>query len=158
MPLPQAEADRLLQMPKEFVDQDPIEFHLNAPMNTERLLRSIDRREEFILDMDRGNRKRIQLKFQTRARKVIILARLELSAAPHKNPPISPYKPGEELSGNHLHIYCEGFEDRIAYELSDVPDLGISQVFPDNPGVEYLERFMKFCRIQTWPSIQTVLL
>ncbi len=158
MPLLQAEADALLQMTKEFVDDDPIEFHRNQPMNADRLLRSVDRREEFILDIERGNRKRIRLKFQTRARKVIVLARFELSGPPHKNPPNSPYRPGEWLSESHLHLYKEGFEDRIAYELADVPSLGISEVLADNPGVEYLEHFMKFCGIKSWPPIQMVLL
>lgn len=158
MPLQQAEADALLQMPKEFIDEDPIEFNLNQPMDFDRFLRSTDRREEFILTIERGNRNRYRLKFQTRARKVIVLARLELHGAPHTNPPDSPYKPGEKLGGCHLHLYREGFEDRIAYELNDVPGLGISKVNPNNPGIEYLEHFMKFCKIKSWPPIQTVLL
>lgn len=158
MPLLQAEADALLQMPKEFVDEDPIEFNLNQPMDLDRFLRSTDRKEEFILTIERGNRNRFRLKFQTRARKVIVLARLELNAAPHRNPPTSTYKPGEWLSGNHLHLYREDFEDRIAYEIADVPELGISKIQPDNNGVEYLVQFLRFCKVRSWPPIQTVMI
>lgn len=79
MPLTQTEADELLQMPKVFVDQELIEFSLNEPMDYDRILRSTDRREEFLLTIERGLRKRIRLKYQTRARRVIVLARLELN-------------------------------------------------------------------------------
>ena len=77
MHLTQAEADGLLQMPKVFVDQDPIEFSRTEPMDYDRVLRSTDRREEFLLTIERGRRKRIRLKYQTRARRVIVLARLD---------------------------------------------------------------------------------
>jgi hypothetical protein len=43
MSLTQAEADRLLQMPKVFVDQEPIQFTLSLPMDYDRILRSTDR-------------------------------------------------------------------------------------------------------------------
>jgi uncharacterized protein len=82
MALTQAEADALLQMPKEFVDSDPMEFSQTQPMNYDRLLQSVDRREQFLLTVERGQRKRIRLKYQTRARKVIVLARLDLNG-PH---------------------------------------------------------------------------
>lgn len=42
MPLTQAEADNLLQMPKVFVDQAPIEFRLIDPMDYDRVLRSTE--------------------------------------------------------------------------------------------------------------------
>lgn len=154
MPLTQAEADGLLQMPKVFVDQDPIEFSLNEPMDYDRLIRSTDRREEFLPTIERGRRRRIRLKYQTRARRVIVLARLELNGPRHKNPPESPYKPGEWTSETHLHLYREGFEDRIAYELGDAPgwtDPGSTD------GIPALERFMRYCGVAQWPPIQTSL-
>lgn len=154
MPLTQAEADGLLQMPKVFVDQDPIEFSLNEPMDYDRLIRSTDRREEFLLTIERGRRRRIRLKYQTRARRVIVLARLELNGPRRKNPPESPYKPGEWISETHLHLYREGFEDRIAYELGDAPgwtDPGSTD------GIPALERFMRYCGVAQWPPIQTSL-
>ena len=154
MSLTQAEADSLLNLPKVFLDPAPIEFTLTEPMDHERTLRSTDRREEFILTIERGNRNRLRLKYQTRARRVIILARLELNGPRHRNPLGSPYKPGEWLNGTHLHLYREGFDDRIAYELPDAPDW-VNGTTTD--GIEMLERFMRFCAVNQWPSIQTAL-
>ena len=90
MALTQPEADSLLQMPKEFVDAGLLEFSQNEPMNCDRLLQSLDRREQFLLTVERGQRKRIRLKYQTRARKVITLARLDINGPAHRNPPESP--------------------------------------------------------------------
>src|SRR5437899_7243919 len=95
MPLTQHEADALLQMPKEFVDDDPLEFSRTQPMDYDRLLQSLDRREQFILDIERGHRNRARLKYQTRARVIVILARLEMNGPAHRNPPESPYRPSE---------------------------------------------------------------
>ena len=154
MALTQAEADELLQTPKVFVDHAPVEFHLSEPMDYDRVLRSADRREEFLLTIERGRRKRIRLKYQTRARRVIALARLELNGPRHKNPPESPYRPGEWIGETHLHLFREGFEDRIAYELEDAP----GWPDPELPeGILALEHFMRYCGIAQWPPIQTAL-
>jgi hypothetical protein len=50
MPLTQAEADALLQMPKEFVDVMPLEFPNSQALSYVRELRSMDRREQFLFD------------------------------------------------------------------------------------------------------------
>ena len=121
-------------------------------MDYERTLLSNDRREEFLLTIERGNRKRVRLKYQTRARKIVILARLDLDGPAHKNPPESPYRPNERLPCPHLHLYREGFESRIAYLLDEVPEFNISN--PNN-GLVWLEDFMKFCNIENVPDIQT---
>ena len=68
MPLSQVEADQLLQMAKEFVDTSPLEFKRITPMDYDRFLRSSDRREEFILTVERGIRNRLRLKFQIKTR------------------------------------------------------------------------------------------
>jgi hypothetical protein len=141
-------------MAKVFVEHDPIEFPLGEPIDYDRVLRSIDRREEFLLTIERGRRNRARLKYQTRARHVIILARLELNGPRHRNPSGSPYRPGEWISGSHLHVYREGFEDRIAYELADAPNW--NQLNPDD-GIVMLEAFMRFCGIDVWPPIQVAL-
>src|SRR5207245_10166444 len=127
---------------------------LTDTMDQERTLHSTDRREEFILTIERGNRNRLRLKYQTRARRVIILARLELNGSRHRNPLGSPYKPGEWLNGTHLHLYREGFDDRSAYELPHAPDW-VNGTATD--GIDRLERFMRFCAVTQSPSIQTAL-
>ena len=151
MALTQMEADSLLQMPKEFVDADPLEFTRTEAMNYDRLLQSADRREQFLLTIERGLRNRVRLKYQTRARKIIVLARLDLNGSAHQNPPESPYRPGERLVGPHMHLYRENFDDRIAYEPQDVPGLVVRDL---ESGVSCLEDFLRFVGLQTWPAIQ----
>ena len=61
-----------------------------------------------MLDIARG---RINLKkatYQNRARRVVILARLDLGGPPHENPD------GEEISFPHLHTYRAGYADKWA--------------------------------------------
>src|ERR1043165_7976227 len=123
MPIIQAEADALLQMPKQFVDVAPLEFPNSQALRYERELLSVDRREQFIFDFERGNRKRTRLKYQTRGRRVLTLARLDLNGPAHRNPPNAPYRPGARLACPHFHRYIEGFEDKVAYEQADVPGL-----------------------------------
>jgi hypothetical protein len=151
MALTQTEADSLLQMNKEFAERDPLEFWQTQPMRYERLLLSVDRREQFILDLERGRRNRARLKYQNRARKVIILARFEINGPAHRNPPDSPYRPGERLDGPHFHRYTEDYEDRIAYHVADVPGLTVRDL---NNGVFCLEDFLRYCRVQNAPNIQ----
>lgn len=151
MALTQTEADALLQMTKGFADTDPLEFWQTQPMRYERLLLSADRREQFILDVERGRRNRARLKYQTRARKVIILTRFEMNGPAHRNPPDSPYRPGERLDCPHFHRYMEGYEDRIAYHIADVPNLAVRDI---NNGVFCLEDFLRYCHVENWPNIQ----
>jgi hypothetical protein len=152
MSLTQEEANSLLFSPKVFVEQSPLEFSLTEPMDYERALRSMDRREEFLITVERGVRNRLRLKYQTRARKIIILARLDYRGRRHRNPPESPYKPGQWLSGTHLHLFREGFDDRIAYDLPDVPKLANMSADDD---INALEQFLRFCAVASWPEIQT---
>jgi hypothetical protein len=44
MPLTQAEANALPQMPKAFIDAAPLDFSRTQPLSYERLLLSLDRR------------------------------------------------------------------------------------------------------------------
>jgi hypothetical protein len=154
MTLAQSEADMLLKMPKEFINDGPLEFSQNEPMDFDLLLQSEDRREQFILTVERGQRKRVRLKYQTRARKVITLARLELNGPAHRNPPDSPYRPNERLTGPHIHLYRENFDDRIAYNLADVPGLSIRDL---GSGVGCLEDFLLFSGVNKLPAIQLTL-
>lgn len=148
----QADADALLALPKIFKGDEPLEFSMTTPMDYECVLLSNDRREEFILTIERGNRKRARLKYQTRARKIVVLARLDLDGPAHRNPPESPHRPNERLLCPHLHLYHEGFEDRIAYLISDVPDFIVTN---SGNGLVWLEDFLKFCHVDRVPAIQT---
>lgn len=149
--LTQAEADRLLELPKHIGSRDVLELTTNNAMDHDWQLFSHDNREEFILTVERGRRNNLRVKYQTRARKVIVLARLDLNGSPHRNPPDQPYRPGELLPGSHLHLYREGFEDRVAYMLSEVPSFR----FEFTTDLECLVDFLRFCRIDPIPQIQT---
>lgn len=81
----QAEADALIAMEKHRVDDRVWLF--SAP--GERLaipLTSSDKREQFMLDVTRGQIKLTKATYQSRARQAIILMRLDIDGSPHRNP------------------------------------------------------------------------
>jgi len=119
--LTQAEADFLHSLEKEFESGELLPFPLSRSFDAERDLLSIDGREKFILTIERGRRRRARLKYQIRARKIIILARLDIDGPAHRNPAGSPHRPGECLLCPLLPIYHEKIGDGIAYKLEDVP-------------------------------------
>jgi hypothetical protein len=151
MPISQNEADRLRRMTKEFAEPDLLEFSNTQPMRYQRALVSLDRRERFLLDLERGRRKRTRLRYQTRGREVIVLARFEIDGPDHINPPTAPHRPGERIPCPHMHLYVEGFEDRVAFAMTDVPELRVTD---GNNGLALLEDFLRFCGVQHWPAFQ----
>ena len=141
MDLSQAEADELLAMEKHAAEHEIWDYP--APGSSIAIpLTSVDGRESFLLDMYRG---RIALEkdtYQNRARKVVILARLDFGGAPHRNPD------GKEIGSPHLHIYREGYGDKWAYPLP-------SDRFPKpSDAMHLLQDFMQYCNITKPPVIQ----
>jgi len=139
--LPQAEADSLIAMEKHRVNEDILSF----PGPDERLaipLQSLDRREAFMLDVTRSSVKLTKANFQNRARQVVILLRLDIDGAPHRNPD------GAEIGCPHLHIYREGFGDKWAYPAPPelLPASGLL--------FDALTLFMARCNITSAPNIQ----
>ena len=109
----QAEADALIAMEKRFVDENDWMF----PNAGERLaldLTSLDKRENFVLDITRAQIKLTKATYQNRARQAIILMRLDLGGPPHRNPD------GEEIPCPHLHIYREGFGDNGQFRCQPI--------------------------------------
>ena len=138
--LTQQEADSLLALEKHFLGNDRFEFPalggaLRIPLH------SPDRREEFSLDITRGRILLEKNTFQTRARKAVILARLDLAGPPHRNPD------GEEIDCPHLHLYREGYGDKWAAPLPAV-FAGIEDA------VELMDAFMDYCRVIGKPIIE----
>jgi hypothetical protein len=83
--IPQAEADALIAMEKHCVESKSGLF----PEPGGRLsiaLTSPDKRENFLLDITRARIKLTKATYQNRARQAIILMRLDLDGAPHRNP------------------------------------------------------------------------
>jgi hypothetical protein len=138
--LTQREADILLEMEKHFLGMDRFRFpDLGGALRIP--LHSSDRREEFSFDVTRGYISLEKNTFLTRARRAIILARLDLAGPPHRNPD------GEEIACPHLHLYREGHGNKWAVPLPEVFS-GISDV------AESLDVFMDYCRVVGKPIIE----
>lgn len=130
-------------MPKEFDGAAPMAPL--APGENERFdLRGVEHPDErFVLDLGRGRRKATKLKYQTRGRVHLVLARLDVDGAPHTNPD------GNTMGGTHLHLFREGWDDRwaVAVDPGDFSDLSEqSQALGD---------FCRFCRVIDIPMMQT---
>ena len=103
----QAEADQLIAMEKLRAEDKEWLF----PNQGERLaipLVSSNKRESFVLSVTRVQIKLTKASYLNLARKSIVLMRLDLDGAPHRNPD------GIEIPCPHLHIYREGFGDKWA--------------------------------------------
>lgn len=140
--LTQLEADALIAMEKQRVDETQWEF----PAPGARLaipLTSTDKRENFMLDVTRAQLKLTKATYQNRARQAIILMRLDLDGPPHRNPD------DQEIPCPHLHLYREGYGDKWA-----IPAPGA--VFPDTTNLfSTFEAFMKHCNITVRPNVQS---
>jgi hypothetical protein len=139
--LTQAEADALVAMEKHSSDDIRHRF----PMRGESLsvpLHSADRRENFLLDLSCGRIDLQKVKMQNRGRQVVVLVRLDLGGAPHRNPD------DMEIPAPHLHLYREGFGDKWAVPLP----AGRFR----NPADTWatFEDFLRFCNITQQPHIQ----
>lgn len=136
--LTQAEADALIAMPKHRVEDGEVEYpglggKVMVPLVSE------NKRENFLLDVNRG---RIELRkgtYQTRARQVVILVRLYFGGPAHRNPD------DEEIPCPHIHVYREGFGDRWAIP---VPACDFSNL-ADLWGT--LSDFFRYCNITEPP-------
>lgn len=150
--LSQIEADLLLKMPKSFESGlTVLKFPHVQSFTSEYALKGVGQREQFILDLERGNLKKARLKYQTRARKIHILARIDIEGRPHRNPIDAPHRPKERLTDTHIHLYRENFADRIAFLPTDLPTFTIPA---DGNTVSWLVAFLRFCNVQVIPQIQ----
>lgn len=139
--LTQPEADALIAMEKHRVDEK-IWNHPGPGGAISIPLTSLDRKENFLLDISRSQINLAQGKYQNRGRKVVVLVRLDFGGAPHRNPD------GEEISCPHIHIYREGYGDKWAYPLP-------SEAFSDiNNSSKIYEDFIRYCSITLPPKIQ----
>jgi hypothetical protein len=139
--LTQAEADALIAMEKRLVDAAKIDY----PKPGSRLaisLVSSDKKEDFVLDVNRNRLDLSKVTHQNRARQVIVPLRLDLGAAPHRNPN------GEELAGPHLHVYREGYGEKWAFPVPSDKYRDIANLLVT------LEDFMRHCNVVQLPEIQ----
>ena len=139
--LTQSEADALIAMEKRRVDATEHEFpELGGGVSIP--LISTDRREDFLLDLSRGRIDFAKVKYQTRGRQVVVLVRLDLAGAPHRNPD------GTEMACPHLHLYREDHGDKWAVPVPP-------EAFGDVADIRRaLEDFMRYCNIVEPPVIR----
>lgn len=139
--LTQAEADALIAMEKHRVNDDRTLFSMGGE-NVTLPLQSPDRREQFLLDLSRGRIDLLKVKMQNRGRQVVVLVRLDLGGAPHRNPD------GQELRAPHLHLYREGYGDKWAFPIP-------ADHFPQVEDVwATLNALLQFCNITQPPHIE----
>lgn len=108
--LSQANADALIAMPKCRVDDKRWLF----PSPTVRYaidLTSPDQREKFVLDITGSRIKLSKVSLQNRGRIDVVLVRVDIDGAPHRNPD------GQEIDCPHIHVYREGWGDKWAAPL-----------------------------------------
>ena len=139
--LTQEEADSLILMEKHRID-DQIWVYSGLGCSLSIPLISVDRREEFSLDMSLGRINLVKKTYQNRARKSIALARLDYGGPAHLNPD------GIEVPCPHLHIYREDYGDKWAFSL---PMDGFINM--NDPQI-LLDEFIVFCHITQPPIIE----
>jgi len=131
----QKEADELLAMRKIATDTTQYVYpslggRIEIPLASE------NRHEFFALTIHRG---RIDIRkntYQTRSKRPIILARVDIAGPPHRNPD------GNDIACPHLHVYREGYDDKWAQPLPDI--------FQNHADYwQVLQDFMLFCNIDS---------
>lgn len=132
--------DYLIHLEKKYVGTQKFKYPIFGGKLIIDLI-STDRNENFILDISRSHIQISKNSLQHRARKTIILVRLDINSAPHKNPD------GKMIHGTHLHIYRENYADKFAYELPDE--------FKSCKDInDFLTTFMDYCHITMKPIIE----
>jgi hypothetical protein len=140
--LTQSEADYLLELHKKHSQAERVVTWPSLGSKVAVNLLSLDERETFVLDVSTHSLKLSKLKLQTRARTTVILVRLEIDGAPHRNPDDT------ELPCPHIHLYREGYQDKWAYPVPAEHFTDLSNKH------KTLEEFMRFCRIVQPPTFE----
>jgi hypothetical protein len=136
--LSQSEADTLLALEKHRTSDDRTPLpDLGGKVSVR--LASLDKREEFLLDVNRSYISLEKVTYQTRTRQIFILARLDLNGAPHRNPDDT------EIAGPHLHLYREGYADKWAFPVPTASFTDLSDRW------NTLHEFMTYCNVTKQP-------
>jgi hypothetical protein len=112
--LTQAEADVLIAMEKHRTREERSDFPMAGQSLILPLHSLLTDANIFFLDISRGRIDLRKVKLQNRARQVVVLVRLDLGGAPHRNPD------DEEIPPPHLHLYREGFGAKWAGRRAQV--------------------------------------
>lgn len=132
--------------------ETPIKF----PMKGEILsldVKSFNSQNSYLVDINKKYAVIERITFQDRYKKSIILLRLDIGNRPHTNPN------GKNISGNHIHIYSDGYNESYAFELDDPvlqsvnPNFDLNR-FKTKNHIELFKAFSDFCNISNFPSIE----
>lgn len=130
----------------------PIQF----PMQGDILsldVEAVDSNNIYLIDINKKYATLERVTFQDRFRKSIVLLRLDIGNKPHTNPD------GNTIGGNHIHVYCDGFNDSFAFALDDPilneinPNFNLDD-FKTKNHQELFEAFSDFCNISNFPAIE----
>lgn len=109
--LTDAQVDFLIKIEKIILDR--ADLPVNGDKRVYRLSKSRSFRKILSLNCNSSNKNNNKYSY-TIVYKGLRIFSVDLMSSPHTNPD------GARISGNHMHIYKEGFYDQYAYELSDV--------------------------------------
>lgn len=101
--------DELMALDKEFVDSSTISLQDNWTKD----IKSTTTRDKFQLDYRKSKVEVRKYSFNHRTRTSIVLLRY-CSLKRHTNPD------GEVFEGAHVHIFCEGYDDKIAFSVEEI--------------------------------------
>lgn len=139
--LTQAVADALIALEKRRVDAQGWDYPDFGGRITIPLV-SVDRREQFLLDLRRSGLDLTKGTYQNRGRLVVVLVRLDFGGSPHRNPD------GNRIESPHIHLYREGYGDKWAFPVPGEKFQNLSDAW------QTLEDFMAYCNIVERPAIR----
>lgn len=133
--------ETLMALDKRFVDGATISLKENWTKDIE----SKTTRDKFQLDYRKSKIEIRKYSFNHRTRTSIVLIRY-CSLKRHTNPD------GKVFEGPHIHLFCEGYDDKIAFDVKDL--LGVD---PETSSKEdILEALLNYCHIEK-ATIQTTM-
>lgn len=138
MLLTDIEFEKIMKVKKLFIDKKIELTHKNC-YNIYNII-SQDKKNKFILDVDRRNRIELKkMKLQNRCTNINeLLIRVEIDSPPHTNPDSTI------TSRNHIHIYKEGYGLKWAYNLENFDNKYFKNI---NDFLNVFTDFCLFCNI-----------
>lgn len=141
MGITQAEYNFLMNQEKEFENlAEPLSLG-PAPLQWSKKINSISTKESFLFDFYRGSFELSKYTFNKRYRQTIILLRYD-NGGRHTNPD------GVLFHGPHVHFYREGYNDKLAFPISEIGVGG------DDNLETVLKKILDFCNVKRFPTIE----
>lgn len=141
MALRQEDYELLMRLEKVFEDPfSPLPLG-PRPMSWTRKIMSPRRNERFFLNYFASGIRFSRYTFNHRYRQTVVLLRYDNDGR-HTNPD------GQTLTGPHVHLYREGFDDKFAFPMTE-----IGVVMDDTPD-RVVAKILHFCAITSYPEIQ----